>query len=292
MTSSSITNSKSNQHFKLKGVHKKTGVPCACMLTGKLPGDDDDCDCVLDTSKSSSTTETGESDEDDEESNDDDDDEEEASVHSTSPANMVSKKAEVAVKNVKQTPGKNKKASTAPAAAVSMAVQPLLNDKVTAPAAEVPPTMEAPAAVAPVASAGTGKCAEIAGRIERIRAEISLWGDHTTWNDKINSDKLVVASETTAGLADMLADIRYELHQITVPVLVEVLADKLEMLQKEHTECEHSVGKEWEKVHEGESTTSGDGESVNIKTLLVILASGAAVVFLVYWCTTRMNSLA
>eukprot|EP00392_Amoebophrya_sp_AT5.2_P002133 g2138.t1 len=250
-----LSKQKKNQnlHYRLKGKNRKTGNPCACTLDGKLPGEDDDCDCVLDSPEAKKIApknkqHTTSDDDDDEDEEDDGDD-----------------------------------SNRLPPSAVRLDVQPLLNQPgATAPTAAAAPAA-APAAseAAPAPVATQGACSEIDARIQRLRAEIALWSDHATWNQKIAADKAVVATETTAGMADMLADIRYELHQITVPILVEVLADKLEMLTKEHEACESGEGKQWEKV-DGSGGEGKAKKAVKLETVLAVLGCGGAIVLLVW----------
>ena len=56
-----------------------------------------------------------------------------------------------------------------------------------------------------------------------------------SWDNKIAADQKALAKETTGALADMLGDMRSELHQLAVPVYTDILYENLDALnEKEH----------------------------------------------------------
>jgi len=146
----------------------------------------------------------------------------------------------------------------------------MINSTPAAPVAVAPPVAPAPVAPAPVAPAPAkpaaeeelsgeekypgvevphpwdeleGHLSEVQTRQSQLKSELKIWADHSTWDSKISKDKEALAKETTAALADMLSDIRGELHQLAVPVYTDVLYDNLSTLgEKEHylkREIEH-----------------------------------------------------
>lgn len=172
---------------------------------------------------------------------------------------------------------------------------------VAAPQPVAPPVQPAgsvavaqPVAVDPVQA----KYDELMGRIKQLRDEIAMWSDHPTWNQKIVTDKLAVEKETTPALADMLADIRYELHQLAVPVFVEVLTDKLEILLAQEKDLKKELENqkkglaedgEWEKFggKAGPKEKQKGGPRIEWPTMLILFLVGIIVVGLVYTVTQR-----
>jgi len=72
--------------------------------------------------------------------------------------------------------------------------------------------------------------AEVEAHIDRMRSEMSMWADHAEWNKRIAEDKKKVEEATTPELANMLGDIREEIHQLAVPVYTDVLQENMEAL--------------------------------------------------------------
>merc|ERR1719335_1386285 len=80
-----------------------------------------------------------------------------------------------------------------------------------------------------------GHLDEVQTRQAQLKSELKVWANHAQWDAKIEADQKALAKETTGALADMLADIRTELHQLAVPVYTDILYENLEALnEKEH----------------------------------------------------------
>jgi len=80
-----------------------------------------------------------------------------------------------------------------------------------------------------------GHLDEVQTRQAQLKSELKLWADHASWDNKIAADEKALAKETTGALADMLGDMRSELHQLAVPVYTDILYENLDALnEKEH----------------------------------------------------------
>jgi hypothetical protein len=80
-----------------------------------------------------------------------------------------------------------------------------------------------------------GHLDEVQTRQAQLKSELKLWSDHAAWDNKIAADQKALAKETTGALADMLGDMRSELHQLAVPVYTDILYENLDALnEKEH----------------------------------------------------------
>lgn len=93
---------------------------------------------------------------------------------------------------------------------------------------QAPPTAPPPA-VKPWAHL-EAELSEVEAHIDRMRAEMNMWADHAEWNKRIAEDKKKVEEATTPELANMLGDIREEIHQLAVPVYTDVLQENMEAL--------------------------------------------------------------
>lgn len=86
-----------------------------------------------------------------------------------------------------------------------------------------------------------GKLEVVEARVSQLKAELKTWGDHASWDAKISADKQALAAATTEALADMLADIRTELHQLAVPVYTDVLDENLEALMEKEAMLKQEI---------------------------------------------------
>lgn len=123
------------------------------------------------------------------------------------------------------------------------------------------------------------KLQSVQDRLARLRAEIALWSDHDSWNEKMIKDKDAVGLEMKSpALGDMLGDIRYELHQLTVPVFVEVLTDKIEMLLREEKELKERIeALKYRSKKDSKKLSSDKTETWVILLPLLICAVGIAI---------------
>jgi hypothetical protein len=111
---------------------------------------------------------------------------------------------------------------------------PTTTTTTTTTTAAAPPPPPPPAPESHPWDALEAKLAVVSSRVSQLKSELVLWGDHAQWDAKISADKQALAAATTEALADMLADIRTELHQLAVPVYTDVLDENLEaLLEKE-----------------------------------------------------------
>ncbi len=152
------------------------------------------------------------------------------------------------------------------------------------PTAVVPPTTTETITVTPAEGSKEWLDAELKSvreRLARLRAEITLWSDHDTWNQKMVSQRAQIEEQMKSkALADALSDIRYEMHQLTVPVFVEVLTDKIEILRKQEEDLVSQL-KELESEAEKSKKGADSGEDaakagMNHVSLILVCVVGAA----------------
>lgn len=83
----------------------------------------------------------------------------------------------------------------------------------------------------------------VQSRQEQLRNELKIWSNHADWDKKIEQDKTALSAATTEALADMLGDIRTELHQLAVPVYTDVLYDNLAALAEKESLIKEQIAK-------------------------------------------------